>query len=111
MKAKIKASGRIIEVRKMGKQYSGIYYNDDEYYEGSELDFNIYDSQESTIIGCIARDKNGSLYIYNDTPERNEDLDMRRRYGDMMSIPEQSFPGITWESGPREVEITIKIKE
>lgn len=60
---------------------------------------------ETVISGWVARDYDGDVFLYQNEPDRNEIA----WNGYMMhSLPIDSFPYLTWESDPIEVEIIIK---
>lgn len=70
--------------------------------------------QETVLSGWVARDKSGTVCLYNECPERynapiNEWVaDNPLQY---YRIPDELFPDLTWESEPEEVEIVIKRKK
>ena len=60
--------------------------------------------------GWIARDKDGLLGFYSDKPEK---LDKRAWWFvpgcySALALPPESYPEITWESEPFEVELIIR---
>lgn len=59
--------------------------------------------------GWLARDKDGSLRLFDDVPER--DYEMFYAYFGLFYFkpPKDSFPEVTWENSP--VEVTIKIEK
>ena len=71
-------------------------------------------AQEYKIKGWVARDKDGQLCIFydGDKPHRGEcNSWWYPEYcleGDCMTIDDDMFPDLTWESEPIEVELTIK---
>lgn len=87
------------------------YYADEEgnFYEETELDFNLDPPQpKATISGWVCRDKDGALCLYYENPMRGKE----EWFGNYnCHLPEDSFPSLTWESEPIEVEITIKPKK
>ena len=63
---------------------------------------------DTVIQGWVARDFDGDVFLYQNEPDRNEIA----WNGYMMhSLPVDSFPDLTWESDPIEVEIIIKRKK
>ena len=67
------------------------------------------DTKEVTVAGWIARDKCGELWVYKDRiPQRKED--MFCGYS-IFRLPDNSMSHISWDSEPKEVELTIKIEE
>lgn len=63
--------------------------------------------QETVISGWVARDFDGDVFLYQNEPDRNEIA----WNGYMMhSLPVDSFPDLTWDDDPIEVELTIKRK-
>jgi len=59
------------------------------------------------IKGWVARDKNGSLYVFHDIyPRRLEDEWVGK--GASSYIGEKLLPDITWESDPVEIELLIR---
>lgn len=73
--------------------------------------------EEVILHGWVARDKKlvcpekGDLYVGNERPIRREtdgfyDFDANN----CLALPEHLFPEITWESGPKEVDMIIRQK-
>ena len=94
MKAKRKSDGKVIEVREW-RGASDVVYSDldmNRFYQASDLDFDVEESEEVTIDGWVARGRDGDIYVYWDEPIT-------------------SFPSLAWESEPLEVTITIKPKK
>lgn len=59
----------------------------------------------------VARDADGDLFIYMNRPFRDkEDEFWLCRGKDYYPLDESKYPGVTWESEPVEVTVTIKIK-
>lgn len=108
MKALRKSDGKIINVKEWRGASDVIYSSPDmdRFYQASELDFN---ADEDTVIqGWVARDKDGDVFLYQNEPDRNEIV----WDGYMMrSLPIDSFPDLTWESDPEQVEIILKRKK
>lgn len=69
---------------------------------------------DTVIQGWVARDKGGTICLYNEYPERynapiNEwGSDNPLQY---YRIPDELFPDLTWGSDPIEVKIIIKKKK
>lgn len=66
---------------------------------------------EATISGWVARDRNGSLSLFQGYPERQENLGYWRDCQDEFGLADTDFPSLTWQDDPIEVEITIKPKK
>lgn len=116
MKARRKSDSKIIEEEiymlnsKRGKDGSWeSSYKDIKsglVYEASELLFNL--DYYTMIQGWVARDFDGDVFLYQNEPDRNE---IAWNGYIMHSLPVDSFPDLTWESDPLEVEIIIKRKK
>ncbi|MCM1356442.1 MAG: hypothetical protein NC212_08565 [Staphylococcus sp.] len=112
MKARVKVTGEIVEVEKT-ICYCATWTDHKRIYNESDLDFNIGPPHpEATISGWVARDGDGTLFFHQAKPVKGRyywdtpDLPA----GDSMILPRESFPSLTWESDPLEVEIVIKPK-
>lgn len=62
----------------------------------------------------VARDKNGELYLYTIKPKRDDANGVfatARSYqgqvNDLMRIPEEELPAVTWNNSPQLVEVEI----
>lgn len=72
---------------------------------------------EEKITAWIARDKNNTLRIFLDKPEKGQSNWYNRIYGEFSTINEFygdlfSLPNVQWEDKePTKVELTIKICE
>lgn len=62
----------------------------------------------------VARDKDGELYLYTLNPKRlfgDGIFVLPRSSGgqvnDMMKIPREEFPAVTWDNSPQLVEVEI----
>lgn len=64
---------------------------------------------EATISGWVARDNGGGLYLHSIRPRKGA----MEWHGDRQpfTLPIGSFPSLTWQDEPIEVEITIKPKK
>ncbi len=124
MKARVRASGKIVEVTR--NMTNGVYATSDgKCYWDVDLDFNLDPPQlEVTISGWVARDqpnsisKKGSLHVFHHKPSRDyfDDNDVICGFWDEDDSPaiplsESTFPNLTWQDEPLEVEITIKPKK
>ena len=81
--------------------------------QDTDLDFNVEETEEVTIDGWVARDKNGTLWICSEEPQRYSDwwiIDTDEEYT-KKELPSYLFPSLTWQSEPLEVTITIKPKK
>lgn len=125
MKARIKATGEIIEVERVIDAYGDDRYirnpemSGSEFYRASDLDQPIPNSQnwnssekESAVLeGYVARDEDGFIAVYQNKPTRDE-YDCRKFWHDDISeshieLPTDSFPSVTWEGEPKKVKIEI----
>lgn len=125
IRAKVKATGKIVEVALKRKRIdiepdlfvdlnvTDMKGNCVKYYHMEELEPVIENppQSEATISGWVARDRNGSLSLYQTFPERQESLDYWRDGLGEFDLSETDFPDLTWESDPVEVEIIIKPKK
>lgn len=110
MKAIRKSDGKVIEVREW-RGASDVVYSDPDmnrFYQASDLDFNV---EEVTIDGWVARDRDGDIYIYRNKPTREDDIWLDDDAPNLISLQKSSFPSLTWDSDPIEVELTIKLKK
>lgn len=63
--------------------------------------------KEVTLDGWVARNKNGELWWHEKNPWRGAEGWIPRNRN-IISISNDSFPSVTWESEPKKVKITIK---
>lgn len=114
MKAKIKATGEIIEVtlatESMYRDISTSGIDEKMYYE-SELEF-LPDTHEQVIDGWVARGYNGprdlGLRVYSVKPKRYDKRKEWNGHGRLSYlIDHRLFPEVTWESEPKRVKITL----
>lgn len=66
---------------------------------------------DTVIQGWVARDKTGYLVLHYKEPHRTLGGEKWYSAQSQKSLPRESFPDLTWESDPIEVEITIKRKK
>lgn len=114
MKARRKSDGKIIEVREWRGASDVIYSSPDmnRFYQASELDFNV-DAEDTVISGWVCRDNNSlnAQVLIGDKPKRTGFNCWENKSADCITLPKDSFPDLTWHSGPEPVEIIIKIKK
>ena len=62
----------------------------------------------------IARDKEGSLFLFNNEPQRIEseymgiwDRAFNCLPNDVMEIDDEWLPSVTWENSPQQVELKL----
>lgn len=55
----------------------------------------------------IARDKNGSLFLYNKKPTKLTDMFISGGHGFHTIIDSELFPEVTWENSPQQVELKL----
>ena len=53
----------------------------------------------------IARDKDGSLYLYSKKPLKDGRMFVTDGTGDMFQLDKNSHSEITWENSPQRIEI------
>ena len=72
--------------------------------------------KEVILHGWVARDKQSSyldrtdLYIGKERPKREEKAGVFG-FNNCLALPKELFPEITWESGPKEVDVIIRPKD
>lgn len=106
------------EIEKAALEYSerlgknrDVTWNDAEYgfIAGTNYALGKQEKDTDTVIsGWVARDKGRFLGLYPWQPKRG---DMAWLCGSCLALPINTFPDITWESDPIEVEIVIKRKK
>lgn len=60
----------------------------------------------------IARDKDGSLCMYCDEPDRdheNESFDTSDLIGDCTTLDDNLFPEVTWKGGPKRIKVNLEL--
>lgn len=56
----------------------------------------------------IARDKDGSLWVFRSKPVREEKIfNIELGLHKMMYLDESQFPSVTWENSPQQVELKL----
>ena len=109
MKAIRKSDGKIIEVEEWIGSSDVIYSTPDmnEFYQSSDLDFNLPSEQESAVIeGWVARDSNGEIFLHGDMPYKDRTY-WQNASLTAMKIDAALFPSVTWKSEPLKVKIQI----
>ena len=56
----------------------------------------------------IARDEDGSLYLYDNLPEKRNEYFMPDRGYNSIVLDDELFPEITFSNSPQEVELKVK---
>lgn len=60
----------------------------------------------------IARDKDGSLCIYSDEPDREYDgeaFDTAYLIGDYTTLDDNLFPEVTWKNSPKRIKVNLEL--
>lgn len=80
-----------------------------------DIDSNQSNTEQTTIPGWVARDKEGYINLFEDKPQRNsyDNNDVCFGFwdndnGHHIKLPLTSFPTLKWIDEPQEVEITLK---
>lgn len=88
-----------------------------QFYQSSDLDFNL-DAENTVIQGWVGRDQDGYISLFKDKPIRDTCDKDDIPYGfwdeansNHLELPITSFPDLTWESEPEQVEVIIKRKK
>lgn len=56
----------------------------------------------------IARDKNGTLFLYDeDVPQKTGEHFMQRGFKNVMILSNDLFPEVTFENSPQEAELKL----
>lgn len=123
MKAKVKATGEIIEVVNYDNEQVEVYRNCEKeflaqnIYNRNEVEL-LYDKEpapeKAVIEGYVARDEDGVLLLHCTEPERCFDDDMNigewgNAINHKMYLPQKHFPSLTWQSEPKRVKIEITL--
>lgn len=103
MKAKIKATGEIIEVKEWRGASDVIYSTPDMnmFYAENELEI-IPDANEKVFYGWVVRDDNNEIGIYREKPDCDED-----GYLDLTGEEYDLFPDITPDMIPKKYRISL----
>ena len=56
----------------------------------------------------IARDRDGSLYLWDEQPYRYADNESWEPFVGKLWLNDEDFPEVTWENSPMEVELKLK---
>lgn len=117
MKAKVKATGEIIEVTPTysmkDRSDTTIYYTDGKLGEWTANDLDFLPEKETVVReGFVARDEDGFISVYQNKPTRDE-YDCHGFWhddnsGSHIDLPTDSFPSVTWQNEPKRVRITIE---
>ncbi|MBD5421497.1 MAG: hypothetical protein HDR49_00490 [Bacteroides sp.] len=123
MKAKVKASGDIIEVKEWRGSSNVVYSTPDMnmFYASDEVEILSEKSEEAVLEGWVCRDgrediKDSILRLYlkgepfpdNDKPERIGMGYLQMWKGaNGLHLPSEMFPEVTWATEPKRVKITI----
>ncbi|MBD5283330.1 MAG: hypothetical protein HDS31_01785 [Bacteroides sp.] len=109
MKAKVKASGDIIEVKEWRGSSDVVYSTPDMnmFYASDEVEILSEKSEEAVLEGWVARDKSGYLVLHYQKPHRTLGGDKWYSGLSQKSLPKDSFPEVTWDTEPKRVKITI----
>ena len=118
MKAKVKATGEIVEIMDYDDFKVTVYRNNEteffaqNEYSRDEVEFPPPDTPEETSLnGWICRDKDGDLnFFYGGDKPRKEDGEdyWCATFGSNFEyLPKSLYPNVTWETEPQKVKITI----
>ena len=55
----------------------------------------------------IARDKNGTLALFDDVPKQKDGVFYDPFYDTVWILPKEEFPEVTFENSPQEVELKL----
>ena len=55
----------------------------------------------------IARDEDGSLYLYDNLPEKLNTCFIQQGYKDVMRLSDNLFQEVTFDNSPQEVELKL----
>ena len=102
MKAKVLATGEIIEVKEWFGSSDGFYSTLDmnRFFQKSELEI-LPDTPKRIIEGWVMRDDNNEVGIYRDKPIDEDG------YWDLTGDQYDLFPDITPDMNPKKYKITI----
>jgi len=120
MKAIRKSDGKVIDVREWSGASDVVYSDPDmnRFYQASDLDFNVEETEEVTIDGWLTRSVSGNI-VFSDSSEcrRGNRVWYHKEGANVVDLdetglfPNNLFPSLTWDSDPLEVTITIKPKK
>lgn len=109
MKAQVRATKEIVEVFPLplgGYQARTNDRKSVEIFKDDELDFDLF-AEETTIDGYVARDMDGEVRLYFEEPEKGHGFFI----GDGQWLPRESFRGVSYNSGPLKVTVTVMAAE
>ena len=107
MKAKVKASGDIIEVKEWRGPSDVVYSTLDMnmFYAANEVEIITDTPEEVTIEGWVARGANPHhLALYERKPDRLSDI---WGFSHSLQLDPTYFPEVTWATEPKRVKLTI----
>lgn len=113
MKAKVKATGEIIEVERVIDAYGDDRYihntevSGGAFYQASDLDF-LPEKETAELEGWVARDQSGYLVLHYKKPHHTYGNTRWYSAQSQKSLPRDSFPSVTWQSEPKRVRIKIE---
>ncbi len=126
MKARIKATGQIINVFRKECTSGAVVYEDTNIpdcspfyhpYREDDLDF-LPEKETAVLEGWVARDEEGYINLFQGKPTRDmyDINDMTYGFWDYsnerhIKLPTDSFPSVTWQSEPKKVRITLEAIE
>lgn len=112
MKARRKSDGKIIEVIEWEPEC--FYSSPDmtQFYQASDLDLDA-NAKDTVISGWVCRDNNSlnAQILIGDKPKRTGYNYWENKSADCITLPKDSFPDLTWDDDPLEVELIIKRKK
>ena len=53
----------------------------------------------------LARDKDGSLFLYDEEPMRSTDMFTISKQGNYMPISQEKYTNVTWENSPIKLKL------
>ena len=123
MKARIIATGEIINVRKVITNIGDELYEplrlewSNVKFKASDLDF-LPEKETAVMEGFVARDQEGYISLFPDKPERDmyDWNDVTYGFwdeanGHHIELSTAFFPSVTWDSEPKKVKIEITLIE
>ncbi len=118
LKARVKATGEIIEVEDLGNEAFGRTDGPVEVIMKGMLDFNVSTPEKAVIEGWIARDRlNNGLFLHDEKPYRafsgyqtdGKFDEWRSETCPPYPINSEAFSSITWQTEPKRVRIEITL--